>query len=263
MLSRLRRAAVRVPGYQGRYLIASAAILALLVPSIAFGFGEGKEVRGGKRNPSTNASRAYNAETEIIANNGTYGTRQSNKRDGDGGGAIYGCRSLPGREPCVRAFNLKGGRAFEFQTVGAQGGHIQVGNVNGAPLTTNAQGVATGFNADKVDGKDATDFAAKTDVDAVKKDLAGTLKFALVSNSGSLQGGRGATAASVTNDANNTVTVTFDADVSKCSYTASPVGTANTDEAVAVSGGTDPKTVVVDQENDPVNPSAFHLQVIC
>jgi hypothetical protein len=231
-------------------------ILALLVPGMAVGFGEGKSVLGGKRNPSSNASRSYSRETEIIANTDTYGTRQSNKNDGDGGGAIYGCRSNPGREACVKAFNLKGGRAFEFQTVGAEGGRIEVGNASGAPLTTNATGVATGFNADKVDGKDASDFAAKSDV-------TGALKFAVVSNGGQLQANRGATGAALTSDANNTITVTFDQDVSKCSYTATPAGTASATDAVAVSAGGDAKTVVVDQPDDPVNPSAFHLQVIC
>jgi hypothetical protein len=257
MLSRLKHAMTRVPGYKGRYLIVSSVILAVLVPSVAVGFGEGKSVLGGKRNPSSNPSRSYSRETEIIANTDTYGTRQSNKNDGDGGGAIYGCRSNPGREACVKAFNLKGGRAFEFQTVGAEGGRIEVGgDHSGPPLTTNATGVATGFNADKVDGKDATDFAAKSDVTSA-------LKFAVVSNSGALGANRGATAAAVTNDANNTVTVTFDQDVSKCSYTATPAGTASATDALAVSAGGDAKTVVVDQPDDPVNPSAFHLQVIC
>jgi len=263
MLSRLKHAMTRggrVGRFQGRYLIVSAVILALLVPGMAVGFGEGKSVLGGKRNPSTNASRSYSRETEIIANTDTYGTRQSNKRDGDGGGAIYGCRSNTGREPCVKAFNLKGGRAFEFQTVGAEGGRIEVGNASGAPLTTNATGVATGFNADKVDGKDGADLAAKSDVDA----LSGSLKFAVVSNGGQLQNGRGATASSTTNDAENTVTVTFDRDVSKCSYTARlNGGAASTDTAVSGSPGSDAKTVLVDQPNDPTSLRGFHLQVIC
>ena len=106
---------------------------------------------------------ALNTETEIIADTTTYGTRQSNKKDGDGGGAIYGCRSNPGNEPCIRANNLKGGRSFEFVTIGKEGGRIEVGgDKTGAPLTTNATGVATGFNADKVDGKEAADFAPAT-----------------------------------------------------------------------------------------------------
>src|ERR687890_201458 len=104
--------------FSGRAAIICSLILAIGVPSVAMGFGEGRNMLLGKRNPSNNPSLALSTETEIIANNTTYGTRQSNKRDGDGGGAIYGCRSNTGNEPCLRASNLKGGRAFEFATVG-------------------------------------------------------------------------------------------------------------------------------------------------
>jgi hypothetical protein len=230
----------------GRYVVAAAVILAIGIPSVAVGFGEGRAILGGKRNPSRNASKAFSAETEIIANNSTYGTRQSNKKDGDGGGAIYGCRSNPGNEPCVRANNLKGGRAFEFDTVGKEAGRIEVGDPTGAPLTTNATGVATGLNADKVDGKDATDFAASS-----------ALLFADVSATGTLGNNRGATAASLSTA---TFTVTFSTDVSKCSFTASPnAATATAGNALAVSASTsDPKAVVVDETPATF---AFHLQV--
>src|SRR3954470_6499936 len=148
--------------FSGRAAVLCSLILAIGIPSVAMGFGEGRNLLLGKRNPSSNGGLALNSETEIIANTSTYGTRQSNKRNGDGGGAIYGCRSNPGNEPCIRANNLKGGRAFEFVTVGKEAGRIEVGDPTGAPLTTNATGVATGLNADKVDGKDATDFAASS-----------------------------------------------------------------------------------------------------
>jgi len=119
--SKLSRARARI---SGRYAVAAALILALGIPSAAVGFGEGRSILGGKRNPSSDATKAFSAETEIIASNSTYGTRQSNKRNGDGGGAIYGCRSNPGNEPCLRGNNLKGGRAFEFSTVGKEAGRI-------------------------------------------------------------------------------------------------------------------------------------------
>ena len=154
--------------------VVCSLILAIGAPSVAMGFGEGRSLLLGKRNPSSNPNLAITHETEIIANSSTYGTRQSNKKDGDGGGAIYGCRSNPGNEPCIRANNLKGGRAFEFVTIGKEAGRIEVGGDHtGPPLTTNATGVATGFNADKVDGKDAADFAP-----------ASALSFAIVSDSG-------------------------------------------------------------------------------
>jgi hypothetical protein len=229
-----------------RYMLAGALVLAIGIPSVAVGFGEGRTMLLGKRNPSHNATRALNAETEIIAANGTYGTRQSNKRDGDGGGAIYGCRSNTGAEPCVRANNLKAGRAFEFETVGKEAGRIEVGDTTGAPFTTNATGTATGLNADRVDGKEAADFMASVDI-----------KTARVNAAGALLGGRGATAAAI-ETAPDTYRVTFDRDVSACSYTATPVG-ASSGQTLAVEGGSNAANVRVDADS----PTAFHLQVIC
>src|SRR3954454_15701681 len=202
--------------------VVCSLILAIGVPSAAMGFGEGRSLLLGKRNPSENPNRALNSETEIIANTSTYGTRQSNKRDGDGGGAIYGCRSNPGNEPCIRANNLKGGRAFEFVTVGKEAGRIEVGGDHtGAPFTTNATGVATGLNADQVDGKSATDFAAAT-----------SLSFAIVSDPGTgtptVTGPTSPTVTEATTGANNDAvyTIDFKRDVSKCSYTASVAGSS-------------------------------------
>jgi hypothetical protein len=241
--SRLSRVRARI---SGRYALATALILVLGIPSAAIGFGEGRSILGGKRNPSSDATKAFSAETEIIANNSTYGTRQSNKRNGDGGGAIYGCRSNEGNEACVKSFNLNNGRAFEFQTNGNLGGRIQTKDANGVPFTTNATGVATGLNSDKVDGKDATDFAGS-----------GDLAFATVAADGTLgTNKRGATASSV--DAAFTYTVTFDRDVSKCSYTASPVGTSS-----ATTPGVEAGATATQVKVDLAAAGSFHLQVIC
>src|SRR4051812_28099601 len=97
-----------------RYMLIGGLVLAIGVPSVAVGFGEGRALILGKRNPS--GYHSINKETEIIAANGTYATRQSNKKIGDGGGAIYGCRSNVGNEPCILARNLRAGRAFQFET---------------------------------------------------------------------------------------------------------------------------------------------------
>jgi hypothetical protein len=229
-----------------RYMLIGGLVLAIGVPSVAVGFGEGRSLLLGKRNPSPSGSRALTKETEIIASNGTYGTRQSNKKDGDGGGAIYGCRSNTGAEPCIRANNLKGGRAFEFVTVGKEGGRIETGDPAGAPFTTNATGVATGLNADKVDGKEATDFAN-----------AGDFLSARVGANGALGGGRGATAAAIETGP-DTYRVTFGRDVSQCTYTATPQGDA-TSQTLAVQAGSNPQNVRVDADA----PTAFQLIVVC
>ena len=249
----------RIP-FSGRAAIVSALILAIGVPTTAMGFGEGRNLLLGKRNPSSNPSRTLTSETEIIASNSTYGTRQSNKKDGDGGGAIYGCRSNLGNEPCLRGNNLKGGRAFEFETVGNEAGRIETGNVNGAPFTTNATGVATGLNADRVDGKEAADFAAASDVAA----LSGSLLFAVVTDAGgsapTLAGGRGATAVS---QADETYTVTFNKDVSKCSSTATATGGTAQPLAVAAGGQNTQVNVTTNTGTGTQDDTSFQLQVIC
>ncbi len=237
-----------------RYILVGALVLAIGIPSVAVGFGEGRSLLLGKRNPSPSASRALTKETEIIASTGTYGTRQSNKKDGDGGGAIYGCRSATGKEPCIRANNLKGGRAFEFVTTGKETGRIEVGDPAGAPLTTNATGVATGFNADKVDGKDGSELAST-----------GDSLFAAVNADGALTaGGPEATGSSRTDAAAQTYTVTFSRDVSKCSFTANVTGNS-ADFSLGVEPGPATNQVRVDQRNaaDGNAGRAFHVQVIC
>jgi hypothetical protein len=235
----------------GRYAVGTAVILAIGVPSVAAGFGEGRNTRLGKRNPS---SSALTSETQIIANNGSYGTRQSNKRDGDGGGAIYGCRSSAGHEPCVRANNLKGGRAFEFATIGKEAGLIQVGDTTAPPFVTNATGKVQNLNADKLDDKDSTDFAS-----------AGDLGFASVKADGTFVAGRGATSSAKSVPTSNTYVVTFNRDISKCSFTASVVGTSS-DGALGAQAGPQPTQVTVDEPDGAGAGGAgrdFNLQAIC
>lgn len=209
---------------------------------MALGAGEGRSLITGQRNPS---SGDLTRETQIISRNSTYSTRQSNT--GAGGGAIYGCRAAAGAEPCMRANNLKEGRAFEFESGGKEGGRITLKDATGAPFTTNATGKVENLNADKLDDKDSADFAAT-----------GDLLFAAVADGGSLIAGKGATAST---KAGNTTTVTFGRDVSKCSYTATPNGA--TPQALAAQAATGQPAQVVVTEDAPPPAVAFHLQVVC
>jgi hypothetical protein len=140
-------------------VIASIALI-VAVGGTAYATGEGRPLLGGARNPGNDTSTALTKETQIIANLSKYGTRQSNKSS-SGGGAIYGCRSGAGgtaanNEPCIRANNLSTGFAFEFVATGGDtAGLIQTKDASGKPFTTNATGVATGLNADRVDSLDA------------------------------------------------------------------------------------------------------------
>lgn len=141
-------------------MIVAMAALVVAATGTAFAAGEGSPLLGGERNPGKDPRRALTKETGIIANTSGYGTRQSNKSS-SGGGAIYGCRSGAGgtaakNEPCIRANNLSNGLAFEFATTsGDVAGRIDAKDANSKPFTTNATGVATGLNADRVDGQDA------------------------------------------------------------------------------------------------------------
>ena len=223
-----------------------ALVLAVGVPAVAFGAGEGRSLIAGKRNPN---SGELTRETQIISRNGSYSTRQSNL--GAGGGAIYGCRADAGNaEPCVRANNLSTGRAFEYETGGKEAGEITVKDTTGVPFVTNATGKVANLNADKLDDKSSEDFAAKSEV-----------LFAAVADGGTLGGNRGATASSKAGDA---TTVTFNRDVSACSYTATANGTTPQALAVASGGATGaPATQVVVTEDAAAPAVAFHLQVIC
>jgi hypothetical protein len=254
---------------KGVWLAASAIVLAISVAPFALAAGENTPVKGGARNPSSNAALSYTRETQIIANTSTYGTRQSNKSD-NGGGAIYGCRSgaggsAQGNEPCIRAVDLALGYAFEFETRGTQGGLITVGNGGDSvkPFTTNATGVADGLNADRVDGKNASDIV--TDAQAQNQ-------FAKVAADGSLSSARGASSSSRSQA--GTYTVTFASDVSKCAYQATEIGDRG-ENTGATSVNTVPNQLtqlsVITRDGggaDGTGPTGFadhpfHLVVIC
>jgi hypothetical protein len=252
MRSRIRKALnVRA---NGPWILAAALLVALMVAPFAGAFGEGNSVRGGARNPSPDARRAYSKETEIIANVNTYGTRQSNKSS-NGGGAVYGCRSATGgtpkgNEPCVRASNLANGRAFEFNANGGTEVGAITGPATAAPFTTTAKGVATGLNADQVDGKSADEITA-----------AAQAKFATVTGAtGALGDKRGATAAA--RSAAGIYSVDFDADVSKCARTATIAGT---DAGQITTDATDADKVAVRTfaATGTAADRSFHLVVTC
>ena len=144
----------RMPRGQGKYLVMSSLILALLVAPLAFAADGDPMVAGGRT--------TFDSITRVLGNSGTYATQQSNLRDGDGGAARYGCRSNAGNEFCLLSKNTGGGGSFRFTSANSLlGGIIDVDPPQGKtardakPFTTNATGVATGLNADEVDGMSA------------------------------------------------------------------------------------------------------------
>jgi len=252
MRHRIRKALS--PRNRGPWILASALAVALLVAPFAGAFGEGNSVKGGARNPSPDARRAYTKETQIIANVNTYGTRQSNKSN-NGGGAVYGCRSsaggtAKGNEPCLRASHLAAGRAFEFNSnSGTEVGQI-TGPATAAPFTTTATGVATGLNADKVDGQNASDLQAR---------------FATVNGADGVVGSNRGVAASGSGRASAGVyNVVFDADVSKCSRTATVAG--STPAVITTDAGANAQTITVHTFDLPAATAgdhSFNLTVTC
>lgn len=253
---------------QRRHLLAIPIVALLLASPFALAAGEGSPLLGGKRNPSQNQTQELAAETEIIAHNATYGTRQSNKSD-NGGGAIYGCRSRDGgtpkdQEPCIRANNLSSGLAFEYETNGTLGGTILSAKPgDGAkPFITNATGVATGLNADRVDSKSVDDIVK----DAVAAASALT-SFAQVATDGTLGSQRGVASVRKTGLpvlGPGTYEVVFKEDVSKCALNATQATNASSG-AVSVALGSDKKTAtVVTRSNSGAEADRpFHLTATC
>ena len=248
-------------------VLAGATLLVLLSAPLALGAGEGGPLNGGARNPSANASVEYASETQIIANNSTYGTRQSNKSN-SGGGAIYGCRSMPGgtppnNEPCIRSNNLNTGLAFELKTNGNLAGTISTTPGDGSkPFVTNATGVATGLNADRVDGKHATDIVKDA---AIATQALNPL--ALVKSDGSPVSARGVEANGVSRSAAGDYDVRFTGDLSKCAVAATITGTAAGQVAVTPTVAADKKTTTVDVRTFDGGGTAadrgFHLHAGC
>lgn len=187
---------------------AAAVVAGAIAAPLATGANEGSTLKGGQRNGT------FSSETKVIANNGAFGTRQSNL--GAGGGAIYGCRAANAGRGCVEASNLNNGQAFNFRFRGPVGGTI---NTNAStpeardqakPFTTNATGVATGLNADRVDGLDAQQIVDQ----AVAK---AQPKIAVVQADGQATNARGITS---TREAEGQYLIKADADISKCAPTA-------------------------------------------
>lgn len=264
-----------------RVTVLAGVAIAVLAAPIALA----ATVQGGRRNPVA-SNQAYSQSTEIIGALSGFAVRMSNL--GTGGGLINGCRTTTGGPACTEADNLKTGQAFDFISGGTVGGTIHLSNPSGAPFTTNATGVATGLNANYLQGKQASAFLGATAQAADSAKLGGVaassyvqtsqlgsyvqssqlsgyaqtsqLLFAVVSQNGSLGVHDGATAALQTSA--TSYTVTFGADVSKCSYTASPTGPALTTGSIGVAPDTTSPDIVDVSAPSPL-PQGFHLQVIC
>jgi hypothetical protein len=229
--------------------------LAIGITAVATG-ATGDVIRIGKRT-------AGSGSTAIVGDTSAFATRQSNSRDGDGGAASYGCRSNSGREACLFVLNHStSGQVFRFQSDGGTpAGTINVTPPSGktaadvAPFSTNATAVAKGLNADRVDGKSATEIVAAA------KPL-----FAAVNADGSVAGNNGlAQANAVTKTGTGAYTVTFASDVSKCAYSATETTTTDAGAAAVqpVTGTVAAINVVTHAAAGTAADRPFHLVVNC
>jgi hypothetical protein len=256
MLRRLGRFSALGRAKVRRLALLAGVLGVLSAAPLALAAGVGGPIRGGARNPSPNPAISYRSETQIIAETSGYGTRQSNK--GSGGGAIYGCRSVFGGNGCIAADNLNTGPAFAFVSSGKVGGTIKLQNSDGAPLTTNAKGVATGFNANYLQGKQASEFVLASQ--AASYAQTSQLLFAVVDQAGKLGATRGATASSQTGE--KSYTVTFNTNLSKCAVNVSPIGQGLSTGSIGVAVSSS-NAQLVEVSAPSALAKGFNLQVVC
>jgi hypothetical protein len=244
-----------------RSVVVATCLLLLGLTSFAAA-RTGSPLREGVRNGTTTR------ETQVISNvasttgtTGGYSTRQSNLSS-SGGGAVYGCRSGAGgsaatprpQNPCLRANNLASGFAFEFNAAnGDTGGLITVGAGGDTkkPFTTNATGVATGLNADEIDGKDSTDLQAR---------------FAQVAADGTSGAARGVPTGGVSNPAGaGTYQIVFTGDLSACAMSATITGATPGEVTVTptVAAGNTTVSVLTFDSAGAAADRAFHLTASC
>jgi hypothetical protein len=242
-----------------RWVLAAVVALALVISPFAIAQQTG--LIGGKRNPR---SGAFRAETKVIANTSQFGMRYSNRAQGEGGGALLGCRAAPGGSParqfpCMRASNVGTGLAFEIATRGSLGGTITArGGDNAKPFTTNATGVATGLNAERVGSMTPAQLTSAA-VAAVQA----TLPIARVSPAGAAITARGVSG--VSHASTGTYSVVFQNPVNGCALTATQSTSGTAVGAVGTELGADNRTVTVTTLSSAgaLADRAFDISAVC
>lgn len=204
------------------------------------------------------------SETRYIGDVATFSTRQSNRREGDGGAATYGCRASESNEACLFVYNVRAGRAFDFRSKGTETGRILVTRPAGVtadqvrPFSTNATGVATGLNADRLDSLNADELIASAQSNVLRADVNGD---------GTLARGTGGTTTS--RPSTGRYNVVFNRDVTQCTPTATVGSPTTTDPARAfidvglLSGNANGVRVNVEQDTGGAVNRPFHVVVVC
>ena len=187
----------------GRYALASAIALAVIGSPFAIA--------------ATSGSRITNSDTR-------YTLYAKNTRSGDGGAGALVCSSNTGNEPCLSMVNKGNGYAAAFRTRGLTGFRLQTsGNGTATPfvLDSNATGKVEHFNADQLDGLDASEV--------------GREPWALIDGDASPTVVRGTNGITVSRTAAGDYNVQFANDVNACSYQATLADPAGNRTIAAVS----------------------------
>ena len=190
-----------------------------------------------------------------------------NIRTGDGGAGALACNSDTGagREPCLNMVNKGTGLAAAFRTRGLTGFRLQTSGTGEATpfvLDSNATKVVQFFNADKVDGQDASQIGRERFA-RVSVDAAGAPTL--------VRGNGTATTTPVTRVGPGNYRVEFTADVNTCVSQVTPADPADSIIASASEDASNTKRVVVttrdgDATGDPVGTpqdAPFQLTVNC
>ncbi|MBA3326953.1 MAG: hypothetical protein H0T43_01460 [Solirubrobacterales bacterium] len=234
-----RRRAGRSP--RTRSVLLATGLLVLGISSVGVAQSTGVVNLGERNGTATDETEIIAREAAGTGAKGGYSTRQSNLSN-SGGGAIYGCRSTAGgtpanKLPCLRGNNLSTGLAFEFAFEGPVGGTInsRVAGDSRKPFTTNATGVATGLNADRVDGANVSDIVGFSSADATNRANAAKTRWALVNEAGQIEAQSGGFRAVNCYQANDNCYIDAGEDVTNNGLGAT-ISAANTDGSPVLSG---------------------------
>ena len=117
--------------FSGRAAVVCSLILAIGIPSVADGLRRGPQPAARQAQPlEQREPRARARRPRSSPTTSTYGTRQSNKKDGDGGGAIYGCRSNPATSRASARATSRAAAPSSSRPSARETGRIEVGNTD-------------------------------------------------------------------------------------------------------------------------------------
>ena len=155
--------------FSGRAAVVCSLILAIGVPSVAMGFGEGRNLLLGKRNPSNNPASRSTPRPRSSPTPRRTAPASPTRRTATAAARSTAAARASATSPASAPPTSRAAARSSSPRSAPKAAASRSAAPTGAPFTTNATGVATGLNADQVDGKEAADFAPATDVTALAR----------------------------------------------------------------------------------------------